>query len=152
MTQLLKQKAIPWLNVVCSGYNYSSRSRKMHLHRFSAKWRPFDSHIGVVNKIDFLIQYVTGDWWATLLVQNLHMFRNNMLDFRWLDFCCDILVQFILTHFQSGPSKVNPGYWRQLHCSEITACALYGLIPIFCSFISQFWSGSYFEFQLPVNR
>ena len=24
---------------------------------------------------------------------------------------------------------------RRLHCSEITACALYGLIPIFCSFV-----------------
>ena len=41
---------------------------------------------------------------------------------------------------------------RRLHCSEITACSLCGLIPIFCSFISQFLSGSYFQFQMPVNR
>ena len=41
---------------------------------------------------------------------------------------------------------------RRLQCSEITACVLYGLIPVFCSFVSQFWSGSYFKFHLPVSR
>ena len=42
--------------------------------------------------------------------------------------------------------------WRHLHCSEITACVLYGLIPSFCSLISRFWPGSYLRFELPVNR
>ena len=36
---------------------------------------------------------------------------------------------------------------RHLHWSEITACALDGLIPIFCSCISQFWQGSYLNFN-----
>ena len=43
-------------------------------------------------------------------------------------------------------------YRRQLHCSQITACVLYGLIPSLCSFISRVWSGSYLRFELPVNR
>ena len=43
-------------------------------------------------------------------------------------------------------------HWRHLHCSQITACVFYGLIPSFCSFISRFWSGSYLRFELPVNR
>ena len=41
--------------------------------------------------------------------------------------------------FRNGINYQNSR--RHLHCSEITAYALYGLIPIFCRFISQFWSG-----------
>ena len=41
---------------------------------------------------------------------------------------------------------------RHLHCSEITACVLYGRIPSFWSFISRFYPGSYLRFELPVNR
>ena len=68
----------------------------------------------------------------------------------------------------SGPlfNKKTPSYWcgdshcepetvdrrRHLHCSEITACVLYGLIPSFFSFISRFWSGSYLRFELHVKR
>ena len=61
----------------------------------------------------------------------------------------EILIGIQTFSFKRMHLKMSSAKWRPfarpqcVNCSKITACLLYGLIPSFCSFISQFLPGSY---------
>ena len=136
----------------------------------------FVVHIDTVRKV-YCYMYLIGTSFVCIILFAVKISRNNKKKYwrhripdtdiskhhadNYLLFCWPHFKQVILLFFYKITPVIRRCFrgcrkswvWRRhLHCSEITACALYGLIPIFCSFISQFWSGSYFEFQVPVKR